>query len=320
MTNQEKILELLQKDNLTEEEKLLIERLSGEDSETARFINIYKKLNSVIKSSSHLSYDEIGDYILFKNNLAPEDKNVIKLISKIEDHLRNCEKCNEDFKFFNEEFNVIETFVGSELRKEKAKVSPPAEIISKRKSGISRYAFLTIIVLGILYGIMFTVSKFTTPANYDLAVINNKTDFYATRGRATGDFLKSLNELDDGNISKAINYLKDDIKNHPEDKTIFYSYYILGLTYLDNADRSFIGLFPHYNSDYAEKAARNFQYAIQKNNSGNYRNITLDAYFYLAKANIMMDKKNDAREDLTIVIDEKGSKMSEARQILNGLE
>ena len=320
MNNKEKVFELLQKDILTEEDKLLIERLSGEDPETSRFIDIYKKINDVVKSSSHLSYDEIGNYILFKNNLAPDYKNVIKIFPGIEEHLRNCEKCKEDFKLFNEEFNSIEAFVGSELKKGNDKVSSPAEILSKRKFNVSRYAFLSIIFAGLLYVIMFTVSKVTTPRYYDLAALNNKTDFYATRGRATGEFLKSLNELDEGNISKAIIYLKGDIKNHPEDKTIFYSYYILGLTYLDNAERDFIGLFPHYNSNYAEQAARNFQNAIQKNNSGNYRNITLDAYFYLAKANIMMDKKKDAREDLTIVINEKGSKMSEAKKILNGLD
>lgn len=319
MTNQDKILELLQKEKLSEEEKLLLERFSVEDAEAAKFINAYKKLNNVIRASSHLSYDDIGDYILFKNNFAPENKNVIKIISRIEEHLRNCSKCTEDFKILNEDFNNIETFVGSEFSKAKNIESSAKEIFQKKKSQYSRYVIFTILTIGILYGILFTVSKVTTPIDYELAVVNTSTEFYSTRGRATGDFLKSLNALEKGNIDEAIYCLKDDIKNHPDDKTIFYSYYILGLTYLHNTDRSFIGLFPHYNVFYAEQAAKSFQNVIRKNNSGNYKNINLDACFYLAKAKIMMGNKKAAKQDLTMVINEKGSKMDEAKYILSKL-
>lgn len=320
MTDKNKIFELLQKEKLSEKEKLLLERFSSEDPDTAKLIDAYKKLNNVIASSSHLSYDEIGDYILFKNNLAPENKNVIKIISRIEEHLRTCSKCNDDFKLLNEDFNDIETFVGSELSKVKNNEGYTREIFQKKKFHFSRYVIFAILAIGMLYGIMFTVSQMTTPVDYELAAVNNKTDFYATRGRATGDFQNSLNALDKGNINEAIRCLKDDIKNHPDDMTIFYSYYILGLTYLDNADRSFIGLFPHYNAYYAEQAARSFQEAIQKNNSGNYKNINLNACFYLAKANIMMGNKNAAKKDLTIVVNEKGSKMDEAKKILSEME
>jgi tetratricopeptide (TPR) repeat protein len=319
MTNQDKILELLQKEKLSEEEKLLLERFSVEDAEAAKFINAYKKLNNVIRVSSHLSYDDIGDYILFKNNFAPENKNVIKVISRIEEHLRTCSKCTEDFKILNEDFNNIETFVGTEFSKAKNIESSAKEIFQKKKSRYSRYVIFTILAIGILYGILFTVSKVTTPVDYELASVNTGTEFYSTRGRATGDFLKSLNALEKGNIDEAINCLKDDIKNHPDDKTIFYSYYILGLTYLHNTDRSFIGLFPHYSVFDAEQAAKSFQNVIRKNNSGNYKNINLDACFYLAKAKIMMGNKKAAKKDLTMVINEKGSKMDEAKYILSKL-
>lgn len=319
MTNRDKLFELLQKENLTEEEKLLLNELTGDNKEAAEFVRIYKKLNSFISSSSHLSYEEISDYILLKNELSPQDKNVIKLVPKIEEHLRNCTKCSEEFKILNAEFNNIETFVGSELyRREKA--AAPVSISGKRRINIYRYAFLPVLFLGIIYGLLFAVSKFSAPEYYDLALVNTQNDFYATRGRATGDFLKSLNALDEGKINEAIKDLKNDIKNNPDDKTIFYSYYILGLTYLDNANRNFIGLFPHFNSYYAEQAAKNLQIAIQKNISGNYRNITLDTYFYLAKADIMIGRKKEAKENLTTVIREKGSKMNEAKQMLNVLE
>ncbi len=319
MNNLDKITELLQKENLSEEEKLQLEQLIAEDKEAGKFVDTYIKVNTLLNSSSHLSTDEIGDYILYKNNLAPEDKNIIKIITKIEDHLRNCIKCSEEFQNLNEEFCGIENFVASELNKENDEQKIHVHIPAKRKINIYRYAVLSIIVLGIMYVVMFTISKITSPRYYDLASIESKPDFYTTRGRATNDFLKCLNALDEGNIKEAIEYLKLDIKNNPGDKTIFYSYYILGLTYLNNAEQDVAGLFPHYNNNYIEFAIKNLQTAIQKNDSGNYRNVTLDAYFYLAKANLMKGDLKEAKSELINVVKEKGSKMNEAENILNAL-
>ncbi len=320
MNYKEKIAELLLKDSLTDEEKLLLEQLSQEDFESRKLVETYKKLNEVINSSSHLSYEEISDYILYKNNLNPEDNTIIKFSSGIEDHLRNCPKCSDEFKILNEEFNEIENFVHSELPKQKDTVVASTHLPVKRQISIYRYSILSVLILGILYGVFFIISNAVKPKYFDVASIKNNTDFYTTRGRATNDFLKSLNALDEGNIQTAIDYLKMDIKNNPEDKTIFYSYYILGLTYLDNAEYDFVGLFPHYNNNYADQAVVNLKEAIRKNNSGSFRNITLDAYFYLAKAHIMNNDIHDAKEELKIVINEKGSKMNEAEKILNVLE
>ena len=319
MNNQDKIGELLQKENLSNEEKLLLEQLIKEDKEAEKYVDIYKKLDKVISSFSHLSTEEISDYVLYKNNIEPEDKNIFKVVPKIEDHLRNCSQCSEEFKVLNEEFSSVESFVASEL-KGNDKQHVPINLTVKRSSNIYRYALLAIVVVGVLYGLMFAVSKATTPKYYALASIESKPDFYTTRGRATNDFLKCLNALDEGNINEAIMCLKSDIKNSPNDKTIFYSYYILGLTYLDNADHNVAGLFPHYNKEYIDLAIKNFQTTIQKNDSGNYPNITLDSYFYLAKANLMKGNVKEAKKELKDVITQKGSKMNEAEKILNALE
>jgi TolA-binding protein len=320
MNNLEKITELLHKENLSQEEKLHLEQLIAEDKEAGKFVETYKKVNTLINSSSHLSTGEISDYILYKNNLEPEVKNIIKSIAGIEDHLRSCLKCSEEFQDLNEEFSGIENFVASEMSRETDEQKTQMHLPVKRKINIYRYVFLSLIVLGILYGVMFTISKMTAPRYYDLASIESKPDFYTTRGRATNDFLKCLNALDEGNINEAIECLKSDIKNNPGDETIFYSYYILGLTYLDNAENDLAGLFPHYNNNYIDLAIKNLQTAIQKNDSGNYRNVTLDAYFYLAKANLMKGNSKEAKKELINVVKEKGSKMNEAENILNALE
>ena len=319
MNNVEKIAQLLQKENLSREEKLQLEQLIAEDKEAAKFVETYKSVSSLIKSSSHLSTEEIGDYVLYKNNLTPEDNNIIKSIPKIEDHLRNCLRCSKEFQDLNEEFTGIESFVASEMAVKKVEQKTHVHKPVKRNN-IYRYVFLSVILLGILYGAIFTISKMTEPKYYDLAQIENKPDFYTTRGRATNDFLKCINALDEGNIKEAIECLKSDINNNPNDETIFYSYYILGLTYLDNAENDLAGLFPHYNNTYIDLAVKNLQTAVQKNDSGNYRNVTLDAYFYLAKANLMKGDLKEAKKELINVVKEKGSKMNEAENILNALE
>jgi hypothetical protein len=320
MLNRDKITELLLKDHLTEEEKSLLKGLINSDKEAEEFVNFYQKTKSAVSTSSHLSYEEIGDYILYKNNLAPEDPAIIKSIPKIENHLRECSNCSEEFKKLNSEYADIESFVASELNTGEKKSEPAVIVSRKNKFSFSRYTFISVIIIGIIYSALFAFSKISAPKYYDLASVQNQSDFYATRGRATDDFIKGLNALDNGKIGNAIDYLKSDIKNNPDDKTIFYSYYILGLTYLDNAETKVIGLFPGFNSSYAEQALLNLKEAIRKNNSGNYMNINYDAYFYSAKASLILGNINEAKKDLEIVIKNRGSKLDEAEDILKKLQ
>ena len=46
----------------------------------------------------------------------------------------------------------------------------------------------------------------------------------------------------------------------------------------------------------------------------------MNAHFYIAKAYLMLDDNENAKKYLKIVIDEKGSKMIEAENILSDLE
>jgi len=317
MNNNEKILELLDKKNLSEEEKSLLKLLMENDPEAKKIYDTYTKLNLTLKQK-HISFDDLGNYILFKNNIEPENKDIIKLIPEIENHLKSCEKCLNEFKTLNEEYSEMELLVSNELS---GGTLPIKEKIFLTKNQPERsfpvYAFASIILVGIIYITLFFV---TSPANYELASISDKTEYYITRGRATDDFQESINALEKNDFDNAIGLLQNDINKNPNDETIFYSHYILGLSYMEKAENSFLGLFKSFNKTDAQNGLENLKLCVEKNTSGKFPDITYNAYFYSAKASIMLGDIESAKEYLKIVIDEKGSKMSEARNILNELE
>ncbi len=64
-----KILELLEKVQLSDNEQKELETLVGNDPDLGEFVTNYNKLSKVIISSSHLNEDEISDYVLLKTGL-----------------------------------------------------------------------------------------------------------------------------------------------------------------------------------------------------------------------------------------------------------
>lgn len=321
MDHKLKILELLEKKNLSEQELKEIEMLAENDDELKDFVSTYNKLAAVVKHSSHLTEEEISEYILYKNENANENYSLIKRIPFIEAHLRGCTSCSELFKELNSEYSEVENFITDyPVKEEQSSRDTVAPTAASKRSKTPRYAFVSILIIGFVYLALYIVSSFTTSVFYRDAAIKNESEFSINRGRATENFQNSIKALEKNNYNTAIDFLQKDIQQNPDDKTIFYSYYIVGLSYLEISEHSFLGLFPGYNQEQAKKGAEYLKESISKNNSGRFDNIKLNAYYYLAKASLMQNDKNSARKYLSLVIDEKGSKMEEAKKLLNELE
>ena len=323
MENKVKLFELLQKENLSGEEEKAIQKIIGEDSEAKELYLAHQKIKEALNSrENHISYDELADYLLVKNENEPEDKNIYAKIPFIEKHIRECSKCTKEFQIFNEEYTEIDNVVKSEIPafEEKLPEKQAEDKIIYKRPVFSKYIFVSLLLVAFAYGGMYMFSRIVTPSNYSIATLKNNNKFYITRGRETEYFQKSLNALDDKNYTQTIEYLKDDIKANPKDETIFYSYYILGLTYLETAPKSFIGLFPSFNQTNIGEGISNLEKSLQLNNSGKYENINLDSYFYLGKASLMKNNIGSAKKYFNIVVNEHGSKMNEAKTILNDLE
>lgn len=322
MDNKTKILELLEKKNLTNQEIHELERLAESDDELKDFIAAYKQVGRIVKHSSHLTEEEISEYILNKNGLPEETNSIVKRIPFIEMHLRECSRCGEIYKELNSEYSDIDNYLAENpiLQEREEKVDQGDISISPTKYKTPRYAFTSILIIGIVYLSLYLISSFSTPSFYKNAAITSQSEISVNRGRATEDFQNSLKALENNNYDKAIGFLQKDIQQHPNDETTFYSYYILGLSYLKTAEHSFLGLFPGYNKERAEKGRHYLEQSAERNNSGKFNNIKLNSYYYLAKASLMLNDKDSAKKYLTMVITEKGSKMDEAQKLLGELE
>jgi tetratricopeptide (TPR) repeat protein len=319
MENKEKLIDLIEKE---EESTLSPAEISGlesmlDDPDNLEFYNTYKKIKNSVNRDEHLSRDTLSDYILLKNGLEPVNNEIVSALPRIENHLRSCHFCLNEFKVLNEELHDISSFIKSPA--EEAEKNKPVPLMYRRPLS-ARYGIFTVLAIGLLYLSAFIISQAVTPGSYKYAQIKDEPDYYTMRGRMTGEFQASLNALENGEYSSAIASLERDIKNNTGDAAIFYSHYILGLAYLETSEKNILGLFPSYDETAANKGLKNLERAIELNNTGRYQNIALDAYFYKAKALLMLGRVNDARNDLQYVVKNRGSKINEAQDILKQME
>ncbi len=314
MNNIEILNEILSKDILSEEDRNRIASITGEDKQAEAYYNHYKKIEKTVRSASHLSDQEMTDYILYKNGIEPENKSIIKSLPAIEDHIRKCHTCFEDLKVFHEEYGELKNFISETF--EPVKAEQPL----RKFYPVQRYAFASLLIAGFLYAALLLFSAWTTPEHYKHASIDDRSEFFITRGRVTNEFQNSLKAFDNNRFDEAIEYLKKDIELSSADETVFYSHYILGLAYLETARKSFAGLFPSFDTGRVSLAIEQFGLAVLKNDSGKYPNINHNSYYYSAKAYLMLNDIESAKFYLRKVVDEKGSKMNEAIKLLSELE
>ena len=58
--------------------------------------------------------------------------------------------------------------------------------------------------------------------------------------------------------SSAIQYLNDDVNKNQNDESIFYTHFVLGITYVNKAESDFLGLFKSFNKEDVEKGISEF--------------------------------------------------------------
>ena len=146
-----------------------------------------------------------------------------------------------------------------------------------------------------------------------------KTNFI-TRGRTSVLFQKSLSALNNHDYNTAIKFLKEDIVKNSNENSIFYSYYVLGLTYLKSAESNFLGTIQSFDHVKIENEIENLFIANEKNNSGDYDNLKIDVNYYIAKAYLSIDAIEDAKKHLQIVREKSEKYYSDAMEILNLFE
>jgi len=319
----EKILEFLDKKTLSDSEKKILEEFSDSDEEIKSFISIYNGLRSSLTVTGHLPTDLLASYVMFEMGDEPDDNIIPVLREKIKSHLAECSICKNEYDELVSEYSEVREHVNkSVVRKSQSSFREKNLFIPSflKPSTSFRYAFATLAVFIVAYFGLFIVSTSITPDYKKNIFANEQEDFYKTRGRTSPLFQQGLNAIEKGDYSKAIEFLSEDIEEHQNEKSIFYTHYIIGITYLKAAESGFIGLFKSYNKNQVNLAIANLKESIDKNNSGDYESLKLDAYYYMGRAYLLNDERDSAITNFQIVIDGKGKYSKEAAQLISNLE
>lgn len=323
MENFEKILELLEKQNLTEEEKLSLAQLADSDEELKSFISVYKSLNSTLSAPGHIPIDLLTSFVLSEKGDESENKLVAILKDKIKSHLAECSICKSEYNSLLNEYSEIQEHIGKSIyRDSKVTVKESDFILSSllKRTNALKYAFATLAVFVVAYLGLFIVSTTITPDYKKNIFSENQEDLYKTRGRTSPQFQQGLNAIDNQDYLKAIEFLSMDIKEHQNEKSIFYSHYIIGITYIQASESDYLGLFKSYNSNEVNLAIANLKESIDKNNSGDYESLKLNSYYYLGRAYLLIDDRDSAIANFQKVINGKGKYSIESSTLINQLE
>jgi tetratricopeptide (TPR) repeat protein len=270
----------------------------------------------------HIDAEMIGDFILYESGELTDDYLIPILAEKIKMHLKGCLKCQEEYQALQNEFKEVTSFVEKNIVKDEKSFStksfPSAFALNKISS--FKYAITTIAVFAVVYLSLFTISSITTP-DYNKNIFSGREDgFYVTRGRTSVAFQKGLDAIQKGSYDDAIDYFGEDIEKHSEQSSIFYTYFITGLTYFKLAESNFIGMFQSFDEEKLNRAILNLKLSIQKNTSGNYDNLNLDAHYHLGRAYLLLENVKEAKEQLSKVIESKGKFYNEAVELIRTVE
>lgn len=312
------ILELLGKKTLNESELKVLSDISDSDEEIKNFISIYKTIDSSISSPDHIHPDLLSSYILYEMG-DDSERNFISLIaSKIKSHLDECTECRNEYNLLIEEFESVDRHIKKSIintKGLKVQTDSPLKIMPNSFRSF-KFAFATLSILIIGYFALYFISPTLIPDYKKNVFSNNNDDFYRTRGRTSELFQQGLNSIGGGDYSEAIKYLSEDIKENQNEKSIFYTHYIIGLTYLKISESSFFGLFKAYNHSDVMLAINNLKKSVIENDSGDYENLKLDAYYYIGRAYLLINDFESAKSSLEKVISGKGRYSSNAKDLI----
>jgi tetratricopeptide (TPR) repeat protein len=318
MNNFEKIIELLDKDSITAEEKNVLSGMIKNDPKAKKINDAYVNLKTLLKRDEHIDEELMAEYVMYKNNLS-SDRLIILLSKTVEDHIRKCVLCESLFVELNAEYCEVDSHVNQSVVEQVGPEKPAQQkgFFLLNNFSTAKYAFASIAVVIILYLGLFAVSSFTTP-DYKKSFMGGE-DFYTTRGRTSELFQRGLDAIDRKDYTSAIKYLNDDVNKSQGDESVFYTHFVLGITYVNKAENDFLGLFKSFSKEDVQKGIASFEKSIQLNSSGKFDNLKLDAHYFIGKSYLMIDDKISAREHLQLVVDGRGSYYKKAEDLIKEL-
>ena len=312
----EKILDILSKEKPTEEELKILESELESNSELKKYKTVYELARSIV-SDSHIDDDLIAEYVLFSHESKLSDEKLRRLMPKIETHIQSCDECKATFVHYSAEYSEVDQFVQSKFESN----SETSQSGKTRLFSLLNYrsAISTAAAVILIYFSLFTISELTTPGFKNLDSVPSISDYSSSRGRASAEFQRGIDALRRNAFNEAILYLQTDIRSNPEDETLFYTHYVLGLVYLKSSERTFAGLFPSFDDDQIDNAISSFEKSIELNKLRAFANIKFNTYYFLGKAFILKENFTNAKKYLRLSIESRSEYSAEAAKLLNSI-
>jgi tetratricopeptide (TPR) repeat protein len=317
----EKVINILEREEIPIEEKEYLKRIADEDIDIKNFISIHSKLKLIFNSSCHLDMEILAEFILFYDGDLDAAEYIPQITDKIENHLTECSDCNNLYLTFTEEFQEIDYFVSKAINDdddfEDQIKSPGIPKIRKSNFKAPLTAFILLIVA--YFGMMIT-SYYSTPSYkkniFEFDTINNSL----VENRDTEFYNQGLTAFKNEDFDGAIGLLIEDIIHNQNDVTIFYSHFLLGIAYLKSSENNILGTFKSYDHLRVNEGIQNLMTFIEKNEGEVNNRASIDAHYYIAKAYLSIDSIDEAKSHLQIVIEKRGKYYSNALEILNIIE
>ena len=321
MENNLEIYDLLENEELTSEEQKQFEKLISENPEISEFVIFYKNVKNIVKSSSHIDMELLGEYVLYQSSNDFSDLVISKIKPKIDSHLRVCNDCMESYKMLSEEYEDVNDFVENSIIEREVISETKNDLIplSIFQNSFFKYASALAAIITIYTGaLVFSNNSIT---NYQSKVLELKSDLnYNSRGRTTEQFLRAVSEMERGNDANAIKALQNDLNENSKSLTIFYTHFVLGQIFLQNASKDFLGIKLGFDENSLNNSISEFNKVIETNQDARFANINLDAKYFIGQANLLLENVNEAKVNLSEVVEFKGKYLSQAKELLNEIE
>lgn len=319
MNNYQRLIELLEKENFSPEDENYISELCAGDHEAEKIVRVYNKLKQSNTIYKIITFKQLSDYVLYLNGQEPIDKNIITLIPEIEKQLRISNELKKEFEFLNAEFSEAAQYVTNTFTiSGKSKKNDLLNTL-RNLNGFKKYSLYSISATSFVYLFLLIVLNIFTPDYKNDIILQDTSDNGYTRGRISESFQQGLIYINNNDLQKAIDMLNKDISINPDGRTIFYSHYVLGMVHLQNSKSNLLGLFTSYNESDLQKGIHELNLAVKKNTNPQFKNINLNAYFFIGNAYLALDSIQKAKPYFEIVTKEKGAFMKHAEILLESI-
>ena len=326
-------------DDLEESEREIVQHHLNECRDCQAYFKDIGTIMHSLKSTSHLSNEQLTRFIISQNFPGESDYDGTKLpghtIQQTENHLRACLSCKERFKEMKVEFETLESFVNKSITVDlEPKEYPLKKLLNNIETRLAhliealkqlltsprrKFVFIPAASIAILLVmILFLPILTNSDSVYDkLGKLENTEIAFLTRSAGVDNLQFGVSEFNNGNYSLAVEELESFILENPDDPNAEIAQYVCGLAYLFRANKSLDKQNETLRDDNIEKGIKHLQIVLSITENKRFQE---DCNWYIGKAYLMKMEGSTAGEYFEKVQNLNGRKSQKAKEILEELK